>query len=58
MSALPRGAAFYNERLANQTTTMVSGIPLGWAIAATSAMAVLLALAAAATAVQLIRRRS
>jgi len=52
---LAAGAA---ETIANQTTTMVSGIPLGWAIAATSAMAVLLALAAAATAVQLIRRRS
>jgi len=52
---LGAGAA---ETIANQTTTMVSGIPIGWAIAATSAMAVLLALAAAATAVQLIRRGS
>ncbi len=50
---LAAGAA---ETIANQTTTMVSGIPIGWAIAATSAMAALLAVAAVATAVQLIRR--
>jgi TRAP-type C4-dicarboxylate transport system permease small subunit len=46
------------ETIANRTTTMVSGLPIGWAIAATSAMAVLLAVAALATAWQLARRRT
>lgn len=50
---LSLGAA---ETIANRTTTMVSGIPIGWAIAAASAMAVLLAIAALATAWQLVRR--
>lgn len=44
------------ETIANRTTTMVSGLPIGWAIAATSVMAVLLAIAALATAWQLVRR--
>lgn len=44
------------ETIANRTTTMVSGIPIGWAIAAASATAVLLAIAALTTAWQLVRR--
>lgn len=44
-----------SETIANKTTTMVSGLPIGWAIAATSAMAMLLAVAALSTAVQLVR---
>lgn len=46
-----------SETIANRTTTMVSGLPIGWAIAATAAMAVLLAVAALATALQLARSR-
>lgn len=45
-----------SETIANRTTTMVSGIPIGWGIAATAVMAVLLALVAAATALELLRR--
>jgi len=45
-----------SETITNKTTTMVSGIPIGWAIAATAVMAVLLALVATATAVELLRR--
>lgn len=44
------------ETIANRTTTMVSGIPIGWAIAATAGMAVLLAVVSVATAVQRARR--
>lgn len=51
---LAAGAA---ETIANKTTTMVSGLPVGWAIAAVAVMAVLLAVAAAATALQLLRRQ-
>lgn len=43
------------ESIASRTTTMVSGIPIGWAIVATAGMAVLLAIAALATALQLAR---
>ena len=46
-----------SETIANRTTTMVSGMPIGWAIAATSVMALLLAIAALATAFQLVRSR-
>ena len=45
------------ETIANKTTTMISGLPIGWAIAATSVMAGLLALTAVATAVVRIGRR-
>ncbi len=45
-----------SETIANKTTTMVSGIPIGWAIAATAAMAGLLAVVAVATAIELLRR--
>lgn len=44
-----------SETIANRTTTMVSGIPIGWAIAAAAAMALLLAIAAFSTALQLAR---
>lgn len=44
-----------SETIANRTTTMVSGIPIGWAIAAVAVMAVVLAIAAFSTALQLAR---
>jgi TRAP-type C4-dicarboxylate transport system permease small subunit len=44
------------ETIANGTTTMVSGLPIGWAIAAVAVMAVRLAVVAASTAVELLRR--
>jgi TRAP-type C4-dicarboxylate transport system permease small subunit len=44
------------ETIANRTTTMISGLPIGWAIAAVSAMAALLALTALAGAIQQARR--
>ena len=43
------------ETIANKTTTMVSGLPIGWAIAAVAVMAAMLAVAASAAAVQLLR---
>jgi TRAP-type C4-dicarboxylate transport system permease small subunit len=43
------------EMIANHTTSMVSGIPLGWPVAATAAMACLLAIAGLATALRLLR---
>ena len=46
------------ETIANKTTTMMTGVPIGWAIGATAAMAVFLALAAGATAVQQLRGRT
>lgn len=45
-----------SETIANKTTTMVSGLPIGWVIAAVASMAVLLALVAAATAIEPWRR--
>lgn len=44
-----------SETIANKTTTMVSGLPIGWAIAAVAVMAALLAIAALATALELLR---
>jgi TRAP-type C4-dicarboxylate transport system permease small subunit len=46
------------EMIANHTTSMVSGIPLGWPVAATAAMACLLAIAGLATAARLLRAPS
>src|SRR5690606_33058113 len=43
------------ETIASRTTTMVSGIPIGWAIAATAGMAALLAIASLATALRVLR---
>ena len=40
------------ETIANKTTTMVSGLPIGWAIALTAIMAGLLTLVAGLTAVE------
>ncbi|MCL4766621.1 MAG: TRAP transporter small permease [Hyphomicrobiaceae bacterium] len=45
-----------SETIANGTTTMVSGLPIGWAIAAVAVMALLLAVTALATAVHPGRR--
>lgn len=46
------------EMIANHTTSMVSGIPLGWAVAAAALMAVLLSVAGIATALRMLRARS
>jgi TRAP-type C4-dicarboxylate transport system permease small subunit len=46
------------EMIANHTTSMVSGIPLGWPVAAAAAMAGLLAVAGLATARRLMRTHS
>jgi TRAP-type C4-dicarboxylate transport system permease small subunit len=45
------------ETIANKTTTMISGLPIGWAIAAASVLAGLLAVTAVATALVRIGRR-
>jgi TRAP-type C4-dicarboxylate transport system permease small subunit len=46
------------ETIANKTTTMVLGLPIGWVIALTAVMAGLLTIVAAQTAVQVLRRRA
>jgi TRAP-type C4-dicarboxylate transport system permease small subunit len=46
------------ETIANKTTTMVSGLPIGWVIALSSVMAGLLAVIASLTAVERLRGRS
>jgi TRAP-type C4-dicarboxylate transport system permease small subunit len=45
-----------SETIANRTTTMVTGLPIGWAIALASAMTAFLAVVAVATAVRMLRR--
>lgn len=44
------------ETIRNATTSMVLGLPIGWAIAAVSVMTALLAIVCVATAVALLRR--
>jgi TRAP-type C4-dicarboxylate transport system permease small subunit len=46
------------ETISNKTTTMVSGLPIGWAIALAAVMAGLWTVVAALTAIELLRRRS
>jgi TRAP-type C4-dicarboxylate transport system permease small subunit len=46
------------ETIANKTTTMVSGLPIGWVIALTSVMAGLLAVVAGLTAVERLKERT
>ena len=46
------------ETIANKTTTMVLGLPIGWAIALAAVMAGLLTIVAVLTAIEVLRRRS